>query len=514
MKRCPQCRRDYYDDSLSYCLDDGSALLEGPTSMDEPATAIISGKHEAPARSIAVLPFAHLSSDPDDEYFCDGLAEELLNALARIDDLKVAARTSSFSYKGKDVNVGEVGKALGVNTVLEGSVRKSGNRIRITAQLIDAANGYHIWSERFDREMRDIFEIQDEITLAVVSALKLKLFGAERSAVLKKATANAEAHELYLKGRYNWNKMEGVALQRAVDYYRQALQVDPNYALAYAGLSDAYVLLVNHAGAPLKETIPLASAAAKKAVELDPELSEGHTSLGMVKTFYDWDWEGSEKSLRRAVELNPSSPHARHILAIRLCFGGEIDEAAEHLRIAHELDPLSPSINEHLAWPAYYSRDYDRAIEQFKKTIEMEPGFKNVHYRLGLAYLQKGMYDEAIVKMNDAQKISYDRDAVAWLGYAYGLMGRKEEARAVLANLHKMAAERYVPSYGFAIVHLGLGETDEAFEWLEKGAKEHDYWLAFVLIDPDLDPLRNDPRFDHLVQLVGIPQAHVERLNE
>lgn len=506
MKRCPECRRDYTDETLNFCLDDGSPLVDGPSSLDEPPTAIISGRHEAAAGSIAVLPFVHLSSDPDDEFFCDGLAEELLNALARVDGLKVAARTSSFSYKGKDVNVGEIGKSLGVRTVLEGSVRKLGNRLRITAQLIDALNGYHLWSERYDREMRDIFEIQDEITLAVVSALKLKLFGAEKSAVLKKATTNTGAHELYLKGRYNWNKMEGVALNRAVEYYRRALEIDPNYALAYAGLSDAYVLLVNHAGAPLKETIPMAAAAAEKAIELDPELAEGYTSLGLVKTFYDWDWPGAEAALRRAVELNPRSSHARHILAIRLCFGGLIDEGAEQLRVAHELDPLSPSINEHMAWPYYYTRDYDWAIDQLEKTIEMEPGFKNVHFRLGLAYLQKGMYERAIEKIQDAQKISFDRDALAWLGYAKALMGQEAEARAVLADLQTIAAERYVPSYGFAIIHLGLGEKDKAFEWLERGAAEHDYWLAFILIDPDLDVLRGDPRFDALVRLVGIPQ--------
>jgi serine/threonine-protein kinase len=464
-----------------------------------------SGSFAASPKSISVLPFAHLSSDPDDEFFCDGLAEELLNALARIDGLKVAARTSSFSFKGKNMNISEIRQALGVNTVLEGSVRKAGDRLRITVQLIDTADGYHIWSERYDREMRDIFDVQDEITLAVVKALKLKLLGAERSAVLKKATTNAEAHELYLKGRYNWNKMEGVALNRAVEYYRRALEIDPNYALAYAGLSDAYVLLVNHAGARLKETIPMATAAAEKAIELDPELADGYTSLGLVKTFYDWDWPGSEASLRRAVELNPRSSHARHILAIRLCFGGRIDEGAEQLRVAHELDPLSPSINEHLAWPYYYTRDFDRAIVQLEKTIEMEPGFKNVHFRLGLAYLQKGMYEKAIEKIQDAQKISFDRDAVAWLGYAYALLDREAEARAVLADLHTIAAEQYVPSYGFAIIHLGLGEKDEAFCWLEKGAKEHDYWLAFVLIDPDLDVLRRDPRFDELVRLVGIP---------
>jgi TolB-like protein/Flp pilus assembly protein TadD len=520
MKRCPVCRRSYSDETLNFCLDDGSALAGHPGSVDEVTTAILSSGSFAPAaspvasgsfgaslNSIAVLPFANMSADTENEYFCDGLAEELINALAKISDLRVAARTSAFSFKGKNTDIEEIARRLGVKTILDGSVRRAGDRIRITVQLVETSNGYHLWSERFDRVMDDIFDIQDEITAAVVIALKVKLLGGSEVRRVRRPTQNAEAYELYLKGRYNWNKMEGAALERAVHYYQQALELDADYALAYAGLSDAYVLLVNHAGAPLKETIPMAASAAAKAIELDPELADGYTSLGLVKTFYDWDWEVAERLLHRAVELNPRSSHARHILGIRLCLGGFIDEAAEHFRIARELDPLSPSINEHLAWPYYYSRDYEPAIAQFENTIEMEPGFKNVHFRLGLAYLQMGMYEKAIAKIQDAQKLSFDRDAVAWQGYAYALMGREMDARAVLANLKELATERYVPSYGFALIHLGLGEKDEAFEWLEKGASEHDYWLAFVLIDPDLDVLRDDPRFDRLIKLVGFPEA-------
>ena len=519
MKRCPQCDLAYVDETLNFCLEDGTPLTYAG-SDDAVATRILSGsdQRESPTvvlrdsqnavlRSIAVLPFSNISADPANEYFCDGLAEELLNALAKVERLKVAARTSAFAFKNKDASVSEIARSLKVDSILEGSVQKSRDRVRITVQLIDTSNGYHLWSERFDRVMDDIFDIQDEITAAVVDALKLKLLGGSANKV-KRSTENAEAYELYLKGRYNWNKMEGAALQRAVDYYRQALEVDADYALAYAGLSDAYVLLVNHAGAPIKETIPMATAAATKAIELDPELADGYTSLGLVKTFYDWDWTGAETSLRRAIELNPSSSHAQHILAIRLILDGRLDEAAEHFRAAHDLDPLSPSINEHLAFPAYYSRDYDRAIVQFEKTIAMEPGFKNVHFRLALAYVQKGRYQEAIDKIHDAQKISFDRDAVAWIGYAYGLMGKEAEARAVLADLHAFSEELYVPSYNFAIVHLGLGETEEAFEWLERGVKDKDYWLIFINVDPDLDPLRNDPRFDRLVRTVGIPTVN------
>ena len=321
---------------------------------------------------------------------------------------------------------------------------------------------------------------------------------------VRRATSNPEAYELYLKGRYNWSKMEGDALQRAVMYYRQALEIDPNYALAYAGLSDAYVLLVNHRGAPFEESISMARAAARKAIELDPELPEAHTALGLINTFYDWDWELSESSLRRAMKLNPNASHPTQVMGIRMCLEGRFDEAVRYYRLANELDPLSPSIAEHLGWPFYYSRDYDRAIIAFKQAIELEPGFKNIYFRLGLAYIQVGMYDDALTQIQTCQNLSHDRDSVGWLGYIYGLKGDHTAARALLAELEEISKERYIPPYAFAIVYLGLGEIDQAFKWLEKAAREHDYWMIFIHVDPDLDPLRGDPRFDDLIKLVGL----------
>ena len=544
MKRCPECGREY-DNTMSFCLDDGAGLLYGPAAplreegwskaavegVDDPATAVMA-MFKAPASggwvnnektrlfqqepskqhpqsnngaSIAVLPFKNISADPENEYFCDGLAEELLNALAKIADLKVAARTSAFSFKGRNSDVEEIARKLGVRTILDGSVRKVGDRIRINVQLVDASNGYQLWSDRFDRVIDDIFDIQDEITSSVVETLKIQLLG-EPAPKVRRATSNPEAYQLYLKGRYNWSKMEGDALQRAVTYYHQALDIDPNYALAYSGLSDAYVLLVNHRGAPFEQSIAMARAAANKAIELDPELAEAHTSLGLINTFYDWDWELSESSLRRAVELNPNASHPIQVLGIRMCLEGRFEEAKEFYRIAYELDPLSPSIAEHLGWPYYYGRDHERAIVEFRKAMAMEPGFKNIYFRLGLAYIQAGMYGEAIEQMQACQNISNDRDSVGWIGYIHGLKGEHDAAQELLRELEDISRERYIPPYCFAIIYLGLGEVDEAFKWLEKAAREHDYWMIFIHVDPDLDRLRGDPRFDKLIELVGIPK--------
>ncbi len=510
MKRCPECDREY-DTTMSFCLDDGAELLYGPASADEPATAIFPGVAKSAflspdlpvgtANSIAVLPFTHMSSVEDNEYFCDGLAEELINALSKIDGLKVAARTSAFFFKGKETDIPEIAKKLGVKAVLEGSVRKSGDRMRITVQLINASDGYHIWSERYDREMKDIFDVQDEITSAVVTSLKVKLLG-DRDASQKRGTA--EAYEAYLRGRYNANKQTATAVRKAEDYFQRAIELDPDYALAYAALADTYVLQILHAGEPVAETIQKARTAALESIRIDEHLPEGRAALGFIKLLYERDWAGSERELRRAIELNPSCANAYQTLGARFCIAGRFDESLAAYRRAAELDPLSPSISEHLGWPYYYSRDYDSAIRQFRKTLDMEPDFENTHFRLGIAYFQKGMHEEAIKEIENAQLISNDRDAVAWLGYAAGCMERVDEARVILAELTQRAKTEYVPPYCFAIVHLGLGETDAAFTWLEKGARENDYWLIFVNVDPVLDTLRSDPRFKELSKLVGL----------
>lgn len=527
MKQCPKCKRAYSDETLNFCLDDGVWLAaddggveaatavfgdrapaaELPTRiMGSASGAALSDASPGRANSIAVLPFANISADPENEYFCDGLAEELLNVLAKMDDLKVAARTSAFFFKGKNLPVSEVGRALNVNTVLEGGVRKSGNRVRISSQLIKASDGYHLWSETYDREIRDIFGVQEEIALAIVDALKMKLVGGERAAVLKRPTDDPRAYQLYLKGRYNWNKYTGEGARKSIEFFKQAIEIDPGYALAYAGLADGYVQLIQHAAAPLSETFPKARAAALKALEIDESLAEGYSALGMIKTFYEWDWEGAERELRRAVELNPNNSIAYQYLGIYHCVNGRFDESLAAFRQAHDLDPLSVGISEGLGWPFYYSRQYGQAIEQFQKTLEMEPDFENTRCRIGLAYMGKGMYEGAAEEFKKAYSMGGDPDGLAWLGHMYGITGRLDEARKVLAELLERSQQVYVPPYDFAVVHAGLGEKDEAFEWLEKGAENHDYWLMFVKFDPMLDSLRDDARFAGLLRRVGLPQ--------
>ena len=358
MKRCPECRRDYTDETLNYCLDDGTVLVDGPAS-DEPQTAILPvlpsnrSTSETRENSIAVLPFANVSADPENDYFCDGLAEELLNALAKVEGLKVAARTSSFYFKGKNIDVGQIGEALGVTTVLEGSVRRSGNRLRITAQLINTTDGFHLWSELYDRELKDIFDVQEEITLAIVDSLKLKLLGEGRAKVLRRYTENAEAYSLYLRGRFFWNKRTTEGFRQAIEYFEQAIELEPNYALAYSGIADCY----NCSGFAYDlgwmrqaEVMSKAKAAAIKALEIDDTLAEAHTSLAYAKHLFDWDWEGSEKLFRLAIALNPNYANAHHWFAHLLIATSRVDEALAESERALELDPLSAVMNTHLGW--------------------------------------------------------------------------------------------------------------------------------------------------------------------
>jgi adenylate cyclase len=532
MKRCPECRRDYYDDTLLYCLDDGNALLEGPAtaSGDEPATAILSepgaiatgfpsGEAKTAiyrntndfeienSKSIAVLPFANMSNDAENEYFCDGLAEELLNALAKINDLKVAARTSAFSFKGKNINANEIGRTLGVNTILEGSVRKSGNRLRITIQLVNTADGYHLWSERYDRAMRDIFDVQDEITLAVVDALKVKLLGEEKAAVLKRYTDNTQAYQLYLKGRYYLNKWTTDGLKKAIECFNRTIELEPQFAPAYSGLADCYASL---SGELLwmspKEAFPLARSAALKAIEIDDTLSEAHSSLALVKLNFDWDWVGAETELKRSIELNAKYVAAHHWYSHYLIVMGRMEESLAISKRAIELDPLELEINSHLAWHYCHARQPDQAIEQCQKTIEMELNFHEAHWFLGWAYEQKTMYEEAITAFQKAFACSGSSRMLAELGHAYGLARKTAEAEKVLNELKELSKQHYASPYNLALVYTGLGDKDQAFEWLNEACEDRSGWMIYLKTQHSFDSLHADPRFQEILRRVGLPQ--------
>jgi TolB-like protein/Flp pilus assembly protein TadD len=516
MKRCPQCNRVETDEALKFCRLDGTPLVANVASESESATKALPASrpteetttgrlHVTP--SIAVLPFVNMSPDPENEYFCDGLAEELLNALAKIENLRVAARTSSFSFKGKNVNVDEIGRTLHVNSVLEGGVRKSGNRVRITVQLVNASDGYNLWSERYDREMEDIFEVQDEITLAVVDALKLKLLHAEKEEVLKRHTEDSAAYQAYLKGRFHWYKRSADGLNRSVDYFKEALEIDPGYALAYIGLADSYDVLGFYTMLAPKQAFPWAKAAAMKALEIDPSLSEALASIGYVQLYFEWNWPAAEASFQQVIMLKPDYAIAHGYYGNFLTLMARFEEGMAEFRRAIELDPLSLIANAALGWCYHFARQYDQSIKQLRKTIELDHNFEVAHFWLGSAYAENQMFSEAISELETALALSGRRAGIsASLGYVYGLIGEKAKALQVVADLTVMSKEKYVSPYRIANIHTALGDKDAAFDWLERAYEDRSHLLVFLNIDPRIDSLRDDPRFTDLARRVGLPQ--------
>ncbi|HMJ08305.1 MAG TPA: tetratricopeptide repeat protein [Pyrinomonadaceae bacterium] len=524
MKRCPECRRDYYDDTLLYCLDDGNALLEGPASdsgsTNERSTAIMSGGSgdqltrvlRPPAvadryngNSIAVLPFANMSADVENEYFCDGLAEELLNALAKVENLRVAARTSAFSFKGKNTNVGEIGRILSVKTVLEGSVRKSGDRVRITVQLINADDGYHLWSERYDREMHDIFAVQDEITLAVVDALKVRLLGGEKAAVMKRHTDNTEAYELYLRGRYFWNRRKVDDFQKAIDQFEKAIELDPDYALAHSGLADCYSFLGYFEGLSPDAAKPKASVGVAKALELGPDIAEVQASMAMYKLFYEFDWKAGEQHLLESIRLNPKLPQGHYWYCSLLGAQGRFDEADQQGRIALELDPLAPIVSGNVSRGLCHARRFDEAIALALRSLEVDPDFFFTHWVLGVAYSQTDRMNDAIPHFRIAAERSGFLALKANLAFALALAGETDEARQILGEFFEDAKTRYVSPLCMSVVYVGLGETENALEWLERAWEIRAIQLMWLKTEPVFDPLRAEPRFQKVCDEIGLP---------
>jgi eukaryotic-like serine/threonine-protein kinase len=466
------------------------------------------GGQPARIRSLAVLPLENLSRDPEQEYFADGMTEELITDLGKIRALRVISRTSAMRYKRSKKSVQEIARELDVDALVEGSVLRSGSRVRITTQLIHAATDQHLWSESYERDLKDVLALQSEVARSIAQQIKVALTPQEKARLAEARPVDPEAHQLYLKGRYYASKNTQEAVQKALEYIKQSIDRDPAYAVAYAALANTYAGLGTTGidALPPRETMPRAKAAALKALELDDTLAEAHANLGLVRWAYDWDWPAAEKDLKRAIELNPGLAMAHLRYANYLCSLGRFDEAVVEDKRALELDPLSLIINHAQGWPYHLSRRFDQAIERYRKTLEMEPNFARTHLRLGEVYAAKGMYREAIAEYQKFSSLGGGSTmAPALIGDARALAGERQGALRAIEELTAESKRRYVPSYHFAIVHAGLSDKDQAFVWLDRAYEERSQFLVDLRFEPILDPLRSDPRFADLIRRVGLP---------
>ena len=479
-------------------------LLSGLTRITKPKIErIITPRWK---NSVAVLPFANMSGDPEQEYFCDGITEELINALTQIKDLRVIARTSSFAFKGKPDDIREIGRKLNVETLLEGSVRKSEKRLRITAQLVDVSDGSHLWSQRFDREMEDVFKIQDEISLAIVDKLRVKLLGAEKAGLLKRYTENHEAYNFYLKGRYySWNRRTKAGLNKSLEYYRRAIEIDPLYALAYTGIADAFNLLGFCGWIPSSEVCAQSKAAAEKALGIDNTLSEAHTAMAWIKDWYEWDWTGAKREFEQAIALNASNADAYHKYSHFLTEMGYFDESVEAMNRALEIEPLAVDFHACSGMNLYLARRYDAAIEQLNKTIELDPNFYDSYGWLGMTYVQKARYQNAIEIFKKAEGFpEISTRMIAAQVYVYAAAGNRSEAQRRLEQLTEISKKKTIEPYFIAWAYAGLGQKDRALEFLNKAYEARSGFMRMLIkVDPWLDGLRSDLKFTELLKKMG-----------
>jgi serine/threonine-protein kinase len=454
--------------------------------------------------SIAVLPFANMSADPEQEYFCDGMAEELIDALTKIENLHVSARTSAFVFKGQKVDVREIGRKLNVEHVLEGSVRKAGNRLRITSQLIKVEDGYHSWSERFDRELDDVFVIQEEIATAIVEKLKVRLLSGEKEKLVKRYTENLEAYSLYLKGRYHWNSISPEAWAKSYEYYQQAIAIDPDYALAIVGLSIWHGSHAFWGDVHPREAVSKATELLLKAITIGDTIADAHSGLGIMYGFHEWNRSKAEKEFEKSIELGPTSSFAHLNYALYLASRKSFDQALLHAKKVKQLDPLSSLMKGWAASVMTYAGLYEESVVEFQQIIKEDPQFWQPHYNLSVAYIYQGKFGEAISAAEKAVILSGGASvARTFLGCALALSGEQEKAREQLTQLLEKDREKYVQSTFFILLYNALHETDEAYHWLEQAVQNHDPWLIFYGIFPR--SLRaSDPRFDNLIKANGL----------
>ena len=459
----------------------------------------------ATTASAAVLPFTDLSQERDQEYFSDGLTDELITALSRINGLKVAARTSSFQFKNTKAAVRELGHKLGVATVIEGSVRKSGNRLRVNAQLVSAGDGYELWSESYDRELADVFAVQEEIARSIAAALRLRLGHQTDSALGERPTGDLDAYDLYLKGRFAWNQRTGGSLLLATQYFKQAVQRDSDFARAYAGLADATLLLPQYSAVPPSVAWPEAKAAAAKALALDGTLAEAHTSLAYGTMLYEWDWAAAEAGFKRAIAADPNYPTARQWYGDYLAGRGRLEESLKEMRRGVELDPLSRIIGGELAWTYYVMHRNDEALAQIDTMLRLDPNYSHTYFVQSLIFLQQRDYEKALTAIQRDSELggSYAQPESRKV-WVHAGQGDTAAAKRALAGLEERSKREYVPPWAFAVAYTGLGDKTRAIGWLNRGIDERDMIMAENLFDPILDPLRGDPRFAEVERRMGL----------
>jgi TolB-like protein/Tfp pilus assembly protein PilF/predicted Ser/Thr protein kinase len=452
--------------------------------------------------SIAVMPFTNLSADPEQEYFCDGMAEEIINALTHVEGLRVVARMSCFAFKGTQADIREIGRQLNVRTLLEGSVRKAGNRLRITAQLVNVADGYHLWSERYDRDLEDVFAIQDEISLAIVEKLRVQVLRDGVSGLTKRPAVDPEAHQLYLKGRFFWEKRSRESFEKSIECFKKAIEIDPHYAQAFAGMAASFNDLPNYSSFPPAEAYMRAKEAALKALELDSELAEAHTALGLILCDYEWDWSTAEKEFKRAIELNPAYETAHHWYAFLLSYHRRVDEAIAEMHKAYDLDPLSLVVNRNYGFLLYMARKYDEALTMLSKAAELDPGFTYTHFCMGLVYLRTGEYEKAIAVLQKERELmeGVNPIVVIPLGSAFARMGERHKAEEILAGVEERMKHEYVSPFYLAQFYFVMGDLDKGFELFERAYIERDIQLRQVRAFPMEDAVVRDPRYDALLK--------------
>lgn len=480
------------------------AAPAGPGTLDDVARPSVPSAQAAEINSVAVLPFADLSPDKDQEYLGDGLAEEIMSALAQADGLRVAARTSAFSFKGKAVPIDEIGKRLHVAHIIEGSVRRAGERLRITVQLIDVSNGFGVWSSSYDRELRDIFAVEDEISRSIIEHLHVRLAGEEPYTFARPNGTDREAYDLYLRGRHAWAARSPAGLQRAVEYFERAIEIDPKFARAYVGLADALIVLPLYTDARPADVQPRAKAAALKSISLDPSSAEAQASLGYILMSAERDWAGASRALQDALRLNPSYATANHWYGDYLAAQGRVDEAVAYYERAARLDPLSATIGFSVGWLYMAQRRFDAAATQLEKASELDPSLIDARLHLARSRLFQGQTAAAIAELEEVVALSGRRAMhLAFLGHAYAVTGKRAEALRIIEELKLRRREMYVSPLSFAIIYIGLGQIEDAFHWLEMARQQADPWLTENNFDLIFDPVRSDPRWRKLRREMG-----------